>query len=66
MSAVIKENPQFRPLCAQDIDAVMAIESVIYPFPWTVGNFRDSLRAGYSCWVYEFNGHLFEIGRAHV
>ncbi len=23
----------------------------IYPFPWTRGNFADSLHAGYSCWV---------------
>ena len=59
MSAVIKESPQFRPLRSEDIDVVMAIESIIYPFPWTAGNFRDSLRAGYSCWAYEFNGHLF-------
>ncbi|CAG0949907.1 diamine N-acetyltransferase [Methylophilaceae bacterium] len=36
-----------------DLDAVMAIEPEIYAFPWTAGNFRDSLNAGHSCWVYE-------------
>lgn len=35
-----------------DLDAVMAIEPFIYSYPWTRGNFEDSLNAGYSCWVY--------------
>jgi ribosomal-protein-alanine N-acetyltransferase len=35
-----------------DLDAVMAIEPLIYTHPWTHGNFKDSLNAGYSCWVY--------------
>ena len=30
----------------------MAIERRIYDFPWTYGNFRDSIRAGYQCVVY--------------
>lgn len=36
-----------------DLDVVMAIEPTIYPFPWSIGNFRDSLNTGYSCWVLE-------------
>jgi ribosomal-protein-alanine N-acetyltransferase len=35
------------PMTAADVDAVMAIESGVYPFPWTRGNFIDSLAAGY-------------------
>jgi [ribosomal protein S18]-alanine N-acetyltransferase len=35
------------PMTAADLDAVMAIERVAYPFPWTRGNFIDSLAAGY-------------------
>jgi ribosomal-protein-alanine N-acetyltransferase len=35
----------------EDIDAVMAIEKTIYPFPWTAGNFADSLASGYGAWV---------------
>jgi [ribosomal protein S18]-alanine N-acetyltransferase len=42
-----------RPMLADDLDRVMAIEPTIYPFPWSAGNFRDSLDAGYSCWVLE-------------
>jgi [ribosomal protein S18]-alanine N-acetyltransferase len=34
-----------------DVSAVMEIEPNIYDFPWTAGNFRDSLNAGHSCWV---------------
>ena len=42
----------------QDLDEVMAIESAIYTHPWTLGNFADSLRAGYDCWTYRINGEL--------
>ena len=51
MSAVLKPQTWFRPLVEADLDAVMAIERDLYEFPWTAGNFRDSLTAGYSCWA---------------
>jgi len=41
-----------RSMRADDLDAVMEIESAIYPFPWTRGNFADSLTAGYDAWVF--------------
>ncbi|HEU4709690.1 MAG TPA: ribosomal protein S18-alanine N-acetyltransferase [Methylophilaceae bacterium] len=53
MSAVLKLEHAFRPMQMQDLDAVMAIEDVIYTHPWSRGNFSDSLNAGYSCWVLE-------------
>jgi [ribosomal protein S18]-alanine N-acetyltransferase len=31
-----------------DVDKVCTIEETIYDFPWTSGNFKDSLQAGYS------------------
>ena len=34
-----------------DLDRVMTIEPLIHAFPWTAGNFRDSLDAGHSCWL---------------
>lgn len=34
-----------------DLDQVAAAEQALYEFPWTRGNFRDSLLAGYSAWV---------------
>ena len=50
MSAVQKPALRFALLQSTDLDAVSAIEESIYEFPWTFGNFRDSLHAGYSCW----------------
>ncbi len=42
-----------RPMSLMDLDQVMRIETTIYPFPWTRGNFNDSLRAGYDCWRFD-------------
>jgi len=41
-----------------DLRRVLEIEESIYAFPWTLGNFKDSLRAGYDCWVYHDGGEL--------
>lgn len=40
-------GPTLAPMTIADLDAVMAIESAAYDFPWTRGNFIDSLAAGY-------------------
>jgi ribosomal-protein-alanine N-acetyltransferase len=50
MSAVLRPAA-FEPMRDSDLRAVLEIEEGIYEFPWTHGNFRDSLRAGYACWV---------------
>ena len=49
-------NPLLRRMRTDDLDAVMAIEVLAYPYPWTRGIFHDCLRVGYSCWVYEDRG----------
>ena len=41
------EPPRLAPMTAAGLDAVMALETGVYPFPWTRGNFIDSLAAGY-------------------
>jgi [ribosomal protein S18]-alanine N-acetyltransferase len=46
-------EPKLRPMTASDLDAIMAIESVNFPFPWTDGNFKDSMNSGYMCLVME-------------
>lgn len=57
MSAVLKpEEMCFRPMRAEDLDELLRIERAAYPYPWTQGNFRDCLNAGYSCWVGEVQG----------
>ena len=58
MSARLDLMPRYRRMTAADLDAVIAIEDTIYPHPWTRGNFRDSLAAGYHCWVVECGGEL--------
>lgn len=58
MNARLQVFATFRPMCMADVEAVSAIECEIYPFPWSYGNFRDSLNAGYSVWVCEFNGSV--------
>lgn len=40
-----------RPMTVQDLDTVMAVETGAYSFPWTRGNFIDSLAAGYHAQV---------------
>ena len=39
--------PTVRVLTVDLLDAVLAIEVQAYPFPWTRGNFIDSIAAGY-------------------
>lgn len=58
MNAVLKPGMSYRPMKQADLDDVMTIEPEIYPFPWTRGNFSDSIKAGYSCWICEYQGEL--------
>jgi ribosomal-protein-alanine N-acetyltransferase len=44
---------RLRNMTAADVDEVSEIESRAYAFPWTRGNFSDSLNAGYGCVVLE-------------
>jgi ribosomal-protein-alanine acetyltransferase len=54
MSAV----PDFVPMTAADLDEVTAVEQLIQDFPWTLGNFRDSLAAGHDCWLRREDGAI--------
>lgn len=51
MKVVDADNYTLRPMGVEDIASIMRIEPTIYSHPWTEGNFRDSLNAGYSAWV---------------
>lgn len=39
------------PMQEGDLAQVLAIETIVYPHPWTRGNFLDSLASGYEAWV---------------
>lgn len=63
MNAVLQQPiPGYRPMRAEDVDRVAAIEREIYPFPWTRGNFADSLAAGYNCWIGQVDGETVGYG----
>ncbi len=56
MSSVLKQDKKLENLCfskmnVTDIEDVIAVEQNAYPFPWTRGNFLDSLDSGYEAWV---------------
>ena len=51
MSARLSPQRTLRPMSTRDIDAVVSIEKQAYSFPWTRGNFIDSLVAGYPAQV---------------
>jgi ribosomal-protein-alanine acetyltransferase len=52
----------WRPLRAGDIAYVAALEAQIHAAPWTAGNFRDALGAGYSALVGEREGRVVAFG----
>jgi ribosomal-protein-alanine N-acetyltransferase len=56
MSAVMQVKHSIRPMREADVPAALLVDQASYAFPWTAGNFIDSIHAGYHCWVYEV-GH---------
>ena len=47
MNAVLRDEPRLVPMTVAELNAVVLIEAAAYDFPWTRGNFIDSLAAGY-------------------
>lgn len=74
MSAVvISPQPILRPMTGLDLTAVMENENAVYEFPWTLPIFRDCLRVGCQCYVYEsaqgIVGHgimSVAVGECHI
>jgi [ribosomal protein S18]-alanine N-acetyltransferase len=58
MSAVLKDVPELQAMRHEDLPQVLAIENGIYTHPWTLGNFADSIRAGYDCCTWRVNAEL--------
>ena len=46
------------PMNAHDVNAVAALDARVQAFPWSSGNFNDSLAVGHSCWVCRVGGDL--------
>lgn len=74
MNAVLKPlDFKFRPMVANDLEDVIRIERAAYPYPWTLGNFRDCLESGYSSWLAEIDGKpggywimMLAVGEGHI
>jgi len=62
MSAQLEEVPRIRQMLVKDLDAVVLIEREVFLFPWTKGNFGDSISSGYYCYVLEIGNHIFGYG----
>ncbi len=54
----MKVDAEFFPMNERDLDAVAALEATLQTFPWSRGNFADSLNAGHSVWVLRQGGEL--------
>lgn len=73
MSAVFEIHHHLRPMSQADLPRIHRIELASYEYPWTPGNFADSLSAGYSMWVREAGGEVIgyyvmmaAAGEAHL
>lgn len=53
MSAIVEVVHRLRPMTEADLPRIHRIELASYDHPWSLGNFADSLKAGYSMWVRE-------------
>jgi len=51
-------HPLIRRLGVEDIDRILAIEQLAYPFPWTRGVFEDCVRVGYACFGLQMGKEL--------
>lgn len=58
MNGVAALAVEFFPMAVADLDAVAAVEASLQDFPWTRGNFADSLHAGYSAWIASIGGEV--------
>ena len=63
MSAVVNvPSIGLRRMTQADLPEILEIESSAYRFPWSEGIFRDCIRVGYACWVYEADDVIIGYG----
>lgn len=58
MNTAVHLPVEMFPMNERDLDAVTALEHSVQAFPWSRGNFADSLTAGYGVWVCRIGGDL--------
>lgn len=57
---IAQERYLLRPMEERDIAGALIIEQTVQDFPWTRGNFKDSLRSAYPAWVIEHQQSMTE------
>jgi len=62
LNITLQQTIEFRKMDPADLDRVILIEREIFLFPWSPGNFSDSIKAGYVCQVLEQAGTIFGYG----
>jgi ribosomal-protein-alanine N-acetyltransferase len=62
LKAQLSRSNNIREMNNDDLGSVIDVEVAAYEHPWTLGIFRDCLRVGYSCWVYEDSGTVAAHG----
>lgn len=58
MSGELAAQVEILPLGHGDVDDMLAVEQGVTAFPWTRGNFLDSIAANYSVWGCRVAGEL--------
>jgi ribosomal-protein-alanine acetyltransferase len=56
------QRVRWRPMADADLAYVAALEHEIHAAPWSLGNFRDALAAGYGATVGERDGRILAFG----
>ena len=62
MNTLTQQAPTIRKMLLSDVDRVILIEREVFLFPWSPGNFSDSINTGYHCQVLEQDNVLFGYG----
>lgn len=62
MNIALPQSAQIREMLPSDLSRIILIEREIFLFPWSPGNFADSIQTGYLCQVLEQTDTLFGYG----
>ena len=62
MSVSLSPSVHMRSMQPSDLDHIILIEREIFLFPWSPGNFADSIKAGYVCQVLIHTNTLIGYG----
>ncbi len=62
MNTELSALVEIRTMSYSDLKAVIVVEEKAYPYPWTLGIFRDCLRIGYNAWVMTLDQDVIGYG----